>query len=237
VKGQIHGVGVTGLKQEVPMFTGLVEGIGKVKDLSRFGEDLSITISPLFDMADIRTGDSISVDGVCLTVTRVDQGSFRLDVSAETLSRSTLTGIKVGDEVNLERALRLSDRLGGHLVSGHVDGVGRILKKEQKQRSWLLRFGLEKSLLRYVIEKGSVAVDGISLTVNRCDDQGFEVNIIPLTGKETEILRKKVGDPVNIETDLIGKYVEKLFLKSEELHPKKASLIDEKLLKKHGFGV
>jgi riboflavin synthase len=219
------------------MFTGLVEGIGKVKELSRFGEDLSITISPLFDMPDIRTGDSISVDGVCLTVTRVNQDSFCLDVSAETLSRSTLIGIKVGDEVNLERALRLTDRLGGHLVSGHVDGVGRVLKKEQKQRSWLLRFGIEKSLLRYVIEKGSVAVDGISLTVNRCDDQGFEVNVIPQTGKETGILKKKVGDPVNIETDLIGKYVEKLFLKSEELHPKKASLINEKLLKEHGFGV
>ena len=219
------------------MFTGLVEGIGKIKELSRFGEDLSLTISPFFDMFDTRTGDSISVDGVCLTVTSVNQGSFRVDVSAETLSRSTLFGIKVGDEVNLERALRLTDRLGGHLVSGHVDGVGRMLKKEQKQRSWVLRFGVEKSLMKYVIEKGSVAVDGISLTVNRCDDQGFEVNIIPQTAKETGLLKKKVGDPVNIETDLIGKYVEKLFLKSKELQPKKASLVDEELLKKHGFGV
>ena len=219
------------------MFTGLIEGIGKIKELSRFGEDLSLTISPLFEMADLRIGDSVSVDGVCLTVTRVNQGSFRLDVSVETLSRSTLTGIQVGDEVNLERALRLSDRLGGHLVSGHVDGVGKILKKEQKQRSWVLRFGFEKSLLKYVVEKGSVTVDGISLTVNRCDDQGFEVNVIPQTGRETRILRKKVGDPVNIETDLIGKYVEKLFPKSDEPQAKKASLIDEKLLMKHGFGV
>jgi riboflavin synthase len=219
------------------MFTGLVEGIGKIKELSRFGEDLSLTISPLFEMADLRIGDSVSVDGVCLTVTRVNQGSFRLDVSVETLSRSTLTGSQVGDEVNLERALRLSDRLGGHLVSGHVDGVGKILKKEQKQRSWVLRFGFEKSLLKYVIEKGSVTVDGVSLTVNRCDDQGFEVNVIPQTGRETGILRKKVGDPVNIETDLIGKYVEKLFPKSDEPQAKKASLIDEKLLMTHGFGV
>ena len=218
------------------MFTGLVEGIGKVKELSRFGEDLSITLSPLFDMPDVRTGDSISVDGVCLTVTRVNQGSFRLDVSAETLSRSTLTRIKVGDEVNLERALRVTDRLGGHLVSGHVDGVGRILKKEQRQRSWVLWFGVEENLLRHIIEKGSVAVDGISLTVNRCDDHGFEVNVIPQTGKETGILKKKVGDPVNIETDLIGKYVEKFFLKSDRSYPKKASLIDEKLLRTHGFG-
>jgi riboflavin synthase len=219
------------------MFTGLVEGIGKVKELSRFGEDLSLTIFPLFDMPDIRIGDSISVDGVCLTVTLAGQGMFRLDVSAETLSRSTLAGIKVGDEVNLERALRATDRLGGHLVSGHVDGVGRILKKEQRQRSWILRLGVEEPLLRYVIEKGSVAVDGISLTVNRCDDQGFEVNIIPQTGKQTGILKKKVGDPVNIETDLIGKYVEKFFLKSDEPRPKKTSSIDEKLLRKHGFGV
>ena len=219
------------------MFTGLVEGIGKVKELRRFGEDLSITISPLSDMPDIRTGDSLSVDGVCLTVTRVDQGSFRLDVSSETLSRSTLTGIKVGDEVNLERALRVTDRLGGHLVSGHVDGIGRILEKEQRQRSWMLRFGIEENLLRYVIEKGSVAVDGVSLTVNRCDDQSFEVNIIPQTGKETGILKKNVGDPVNVETDLIGKYVEKLVLKGKGLHPKRASAINEKLLREHGFGV
>jgi riboflavin synthase len=218
------------------MFTGLVEGVGKVKEISRFGKDLSITISPLLDMPDTRIGDSISVDGVCLTVTRVAPGSFSLDVSEETLSRSTLAGIKVGEEVNLERALRITDRLGGHLVSGHVDGVGKILKKEQKQRSWVLRFGVEENLLRYIIEKGSVAVDGISLTVNRCDDRGFEVNVIPQTGKETGILKKKVGDPVNIETDLIGKYVEKFFLKSHERLPKKASLIDEKLLRTYGFG-
>lgn len=218
------------------MFTGLIEGIGKVKELSRFGEDLSITISPLFDMPDIRIGESISVDGVCLTVTRLGQGSFRLDVSSETLSTSTLTETKVGDEVNLERALRVTDRLGGHLVSGHVDGVGRILKREQRQRSWVLWFGVEENLLRYIIEKGSVAVDGISLTVNRCDDHGFEVNVIPQTGKETGILKKKVGDPVNIETDLIGKYVEKFFLKGDVSHMKKASLIDEKLLRKYGFG-
>lgn len=218
------------------MFTGLVEGIGKVKEISRFGEDLSITISPLFEMPDLQIGDSISVDGVCLTVTRLSQGSFRSDVSAESLSLSTLAGIKVGDEVNLERALRVTDRLGGHLVSGHVDGVGRILKKEQKERSWVLGFGAEQRLLRYIIEKGSVAVDGISLTVNRCDDHGFEVNVIPQTGKETGILKKKVGDPVNIETDLIGKYVERFLLRSDVSPAKKASRIDEKLLREHGFG-
>ena len=222
--------------REKGMFTGLVEGIGKVKELSRFGKDLSITISPLFDMPDIRTGDSISVDGVCLTVTRVLRARFAWMFLRRLFQGAPCTGIKVGDEVNLERALRVTDRLGGHLVSGHVDGVGRILKKEQRQRSWVLWFGVEENLLRYIIEKGSVAVDGISLTVNRCDDHGFEVNVIPQTGKETGILKKKVGDPVNIETDLIGKYVEKFFLKSNGPHPKKASLIDEKLLRTHGFG-
>jgi len=218
------------------MFTGLVEGIGKVKEISRFGEDLSITISPLFEMPDLQIGDSVSVDGVCLTVTRLSRGSFRSDVSAESLSLSTLAGVKVGDEVNLERALRVTDRLGGHLVSGHVDGMGRILKKEQKERSWVLGFAAEERLLRYIIEKGSVAVDGISLTVNRCDDRGFEVNVIPQTGKETGILKKKVGDPVNIETDLIGKYVERFLFRDDASPAKKASRIDEKLLREHGFG-
>jgi riboflavin synthase len=227
---------MTGFNQEGPMFTGLVEGIGKIKEISRFGRDLSITISPLFEMPDLKIGDSISVDGVCLTVTRLNQGSFQMDVSAESLTKSTLAGIRVGDEVNLERALRVTDRLGGHLVSGHVDGMGMILKKDQKERSWLLRFGAEERLLRYVIEKGSVAVDGISLTVNRCDDQGFEVNVIPQTGKETGILKKKVGDPVNIETDLIGKYVEKFLLRGDASKTKRASRIDEKLLREHGFG-
>jgi len=219
------------------MFTGLVEGIGKIKGINRFGGDLSITISPLFEMSDLQIGDSVSVDGVCLTVTRLSQGSFQMDVSLESLSKSTLAGVKVGDEVNLERALRVTDRLGGHLVSGHVDGVGRILKKEQKERSWVLRFGAEGRLLRYIIEKGSVAVDGISLTVNQCDDQGFEVNVIPQTGKETGLLKKKVGDPVNIETDLIGKYVEKFLLKGDASPAKKASRINEKLLKEYGFEV
>ena len=218
------------------MFTGLVEGIGKVKEVSRYGADLSIAISPLFELTDIRAGDSISVDGVCLTVTRLSQGSFRLDVSAESLSKTTLAEIKVGDEVNLERALRVTDRLGGHLVSGHVDGVGRILKREQRHRSWVLWLGADEKLLKYIIEKGSVALDGISFTVNRCDARGFEVNVIPQTGKETGILKKKVGDPVNIETDLIGKYVEKFLLRGKESSSEKSSLIDEKLLKDYGFG-
>jgi riboflavin synthase len=219
------------------MFTGLVEGIGTVKGLTREGEDMRLTLSPHFQLADTKVGDSISVNGVCLTVTRIKGESFCVDVSGETLSRSTLSHVKQGDKVNLERALRLSDRLGGHLVLGHVDGVGRILKKEQKQRSWFLRIGLDPALSKYIIEKGSIAVDGVSLTVNQWDQNGFEVNIIPQTGLETTLLNKKVGDLVNVETDLIGKYVEK-FLAGEKSpgNKKNTSLIDEDMLRKHGFG-
>jgi riboflavin synthase len=219
------------------MFTGLIQGIGKVKEISRIQEDMRLTIAPLFDMSDCQIGESISVDGACFTVTGIKEKSFTMDVSGETLSRTTIGQLKPGDEVNLERALRLSDRLGGHLVSGHVDGMGKILKKELKQRSWLLRIGIPEELTRYTVEKGSVAVDGVSLTINRCQETYFEVNIIPQTAQETTILRKKVGDAVNIETDLIGKYVEKFFAKdglSQE--EKRSPVIDSEMLTKHGFG-
>ena len=220
------------------MFTGLVEGIGTVKGLARVGEDMSLTIAPHFDMADARVGDSVSVNGVCLTVTRRSGEDFSVDVSEETLSRSTLKGVKPGDRVNLERALRVIDRLGGHLVLGHVDGVGRIVKREQKQRSWVFRIGVDRSLSRYLIEKGSIAVEGVSLTVNQWDENGFEVNVIPQTGRETTILGKAVGDLVNVETDLIGKYVEKFLAKdpSSRKNKKSASIIDEDMLREHGFG-
>jgi riboflavin synthase len=219
------------------MFTGLVEGIGNIKGLTRMGEDMSLTISPHFDMADTRVGDSVAVNGVCLTVTRLSGEGFCVDVSGETLSRSALRHAKQGDKVNLERALRMSDRLGGHMVLGHVDGTGRILRREQRERSWVLRISLDPALSRYVIEKGSIAVDGVSLTVNRWDQNGFEVNIIPQTGLETTILSKRVGDLVNIETDLIGKYVEKFLSKGKSAGEKRGiSTIDEDMLKEHGFG-
>lgn len=219
------------------MFTGLVEGIGTVSAVTLSGQDMGLTISPHFDMSDTRVGDSVSVDGVCLTVTMLSDQAFCVDASWETLSRSTLRRLKRGEKVNLERALRLNDRLGGHMVLGHVDGVGRIQKREQKERSWVLGISAEPRLTRYLVEKGSVAVDGVSLTVNRWDENGFEVNIIPQTGKETTILNKRVGDPVNIETDLIGKYVEK-FLKGEGSRQSSGtrSSISEQMLREHGFG-
>jgi len=219
------------------MFTGLVEGIGRVKSIRRLRDDMRLIIEPLFQMPDSRAGDSISVDGVCLTLTQVSEDSFSTDVSGETLSRSTLSVLRQGDEVNLERALLATDRLGGHLVSGHVDGIGKIVQKDHQQRSWLLRIGIDEAISRYTIEKGSIAVDGISLTINRCEKRFFEVNIIPLTGRETTIINKKLGDLVNIETDLIGKYVEKLVsLKKSDQQEKAVSSIDLDMLIEHGFG-
>ena len=218
------------------MFTGLVEGIGEVKEITHVGGDITLAIQPLFEGSDMRSGDSVAVNGVCLTVTDMRQGIFRVDVSGETLSRSTMGRLSQGDQVNLERALRFSDRLGGHLVSGHVDGVGRILKRERKQKSWLLRIGMDESLAKYTIEKGSIALDGISLTINRCQDAFIEVNIIPQTGKATIIVTKKVGDPVNIETDMIGKYVERFFIKEKVSGPSGSKGIDKEMLTKFGFG-
>ena len=219
------------------MFTGLIEGKGKVKSVRRVGDDIRLIISPLFKMSDVQNGDSICVDGVCLTVAEISEGAFAMDVSGETISRSTLKLLRRGHDVNLERALRFTDRLGGHLVSGHVDGVGKITKKEQAQRSWIFGIGIDKQLSRYTIEKGSIAVDGISLTINRCEDTYFEVNVIPQTGVQTTILEKKVGDPVNVETDLIGKYVEKFVSKDRSARKENAgSGINMEMLIEKGFG-
>jgi riboflavin synthase len=216
------------------MFTGLVEGVGRIKGIRRKQEEMQLMILPPFSASACRPGDSISVDGVCLTVTHLAGDLLAVDVSAETLSRSTLGLLKQDDAVNLERALKVSDRLGGHLVAGHVDGIGKILQKERRHRSWFFRIGIDRSLSRYTIEKGSIAVDGISLTINHCEDRFFEVNIIPHTASETTLQRKKVGDLVNIETDMLAKYVEK-FVKGQDQKEKK-STIDMDTLRKHGFG-
>ena len=219
------------------MFTGLAEGLGRVKRIRRMQDQMEVCVSPLFDMSECNLGDSISISGVCLTVSRMEGGAVYMDVSGETLSRTTLGLLKQGDLVNLERALRLSDRLGGHLVLGHVDGMGRILKKEAQNNSWLFKIEIHEALSRYMIEKGSVAVDGISLTINACENAFFEVNIIPHTGGQTTLLKKNVGDSVNVETDLIGKYVEKLlFTHPSEQKEKKSSGVTLETLLKYGFG-
>jgi riboflavin synthase len=215
------------------VFTGLVEGTGRIKTIRRRQGEMQLMILPPFPATACREGDSIAVDGVCLTVTNLAGDLLAVDVSGETLSRSTMGLLKQDDVVNLERALRVSDRLGGHLVTGHVDGIGKILQKERRQRSWFLRIGIDRSLSRYTIEKGSIAIDGISLTINHCGDRFFEVNIIPHTASETTLQRKKVGDLVNIETDMLAKYVEK-FVKGQDKEENK-STIDMDTLRKHGF--
>lgn len=214
------------------MFTGLIEGPGKITQITRVADGCRLSVAPPFDLAEVRAGDSIAVSGACLTVVEITALDFTVEVSAETLARTTFSLKKQRDLVNLERALKLGDRLGGHLVTGHVDGVGTLLEKVAGSQSWRLKFGLPIQWARYVIEKGSIAVDGISLTVNTCENDWFTVNIIPFTAQHTTIANLRVGDKVNIETDIIGKYVAKL------LGPKGESSetgVTPELLARHGF--
>ncbi len=193
------------------MFTGIVEDTGVVKSVEKKDRESTLTISVgRMDLSGAALGDSIAVNGACLTVTTLDGGEFTVDASHETLSRTTLGTLAPGARVNLERALRAGDRLGGHIVNGHVDGVGRVVSKTKSGGSYVFRFSLPEELARYVVEKGSVAVDGVSLTVNSSEGNEFTVNIIPFTLAETTFDDLDAGSPVNIECDIIAKYVEKL---------------------------
>lgn len=216
------------------MFSGIVEGMGTIKGIQKAGESARLTVDANFDSEDTQKGSSISVDGACLTVVDVYKKALTFDISPETMSRTTFSLLKVGDRVNLERSLRLSDRLGGHLVTGHIDGIGTLLEKEIFHDSVRIKIGVTQSIGRYLIEKGSIAVDGISLTINSCTASDFCVSIIPYTAEHTTIGMKKVGGSVNIEVDLIGKYVERL-LKGNKNFPGQKKGIDLELLEKHGF--
>jgi riboflavin synthase len=193
------------------MFTGIVAAMGSVRRMTRRGEDALLEVNTSLDLSDAQIGDSIAVSGVCLTVTALNgSGGITADVSAETLSRTTMKSLRAGDPVNLEKALRLGDRLGGHIVLGHVDGVGRILERTARSPSIIFGFEIDPGIDRYIVAKGSITVDGISLTVNRCEKNRFYVNVIPHTAARTTLGSKKVSDTVNIETDVLAKYVEKL---------------------------
>lgn len=218
------------------MFTGIIEGMGTVVDIRTSSTGTVLAVVSDFSLAETRLGDSISVNGVCLTVVRMEGRRFEADVSPETLARTTFRKAKAGERVNLERALRFSDRLDGHLVAGHVDGTGQIAQRRQEANAWIVDVKVAPSLLRYMIEKGSVAVDGISLTINRCETDRFQVSVIPHTAKMTTIGVKKVGDEVHIETDLIGKYVERFVAgnKAESQEASNAGLSME-LLARSGF--
>jgi riboflavin synthase len=218
------------------MFTGLVEGTGEVDNLTARGGEASLTISAPLLLDGTGVGDSISINGVCLTVAEMRPPLFSFDVSGETLSSTNLGKLRRGDKVNLERALRLGDRLGGHFVTGHVDGLGKLVKKEPAGSSTLLAVQSAEALIPYIVEKGSIALDGISLTVNRCSGPVFEVNIIPHTLKHTTLNAKKVGDTFNLETDLIGKYVARfLEVWRQQGNVKKGKELTLNFLEQHGF--
>ncbi len=209
------------------MFTGIIEAVGKVKKMTQVGADAVLEIESGIDLAEIQIGDSIAVSGACLTVVSKALRGFSADVSAETLSRTNLKTLKPGDRINLERSVRLQSFLGGHLVLGHVDGLGKIIRKEAQSGSVIFGVEVDPDLRKYIVEKGSIAVDGISLTVNRMEGNRFFINIIPHTAKATTLEIRKIGDAVNIETDIIGKYVISYLDGGRG--------IDENFLKEHGF--
>ncbi len=192
------------------MFTGIVEELGSVVGIADLGDAARLTVRGPQVVADARHGDSIAVNGVCLTVVDVEDGAFTADVMRETLDRSALGGLAAGDPVNLERAATLATRLGGHIVQGHVDGVGEIRSRRPGEQWEIVTVSLLAGLARHVVEKGSVAVDGVSLTVARIGADEFDVSLIPTTLKATTLGSKGVGEPVNLEVDVIAKYVEKL---------------------------
>ncbi|MBW1892910.1 MAG: riboflavin synthase [Deltaproteobacteria bacterium] len=220
------------------MFTGIIEGLGTITGIQSSGQGSCFSFNAEFDLGDTKTGDSIAVNGACLTVVKVEGSRFKVDVAPETFSLTNLGHAKVGERVNLERALSLSGRLDGHLVSGHIDGTGTIKSRQNLGNAIIVSFSIPESMTRYMIRKGSVAVDGISLTINDCRSNGFDVSIIPHTASLTTVGFKKVGETVNIETDMIGKYVERFIQKSStgtEAPESKKTKIDIEFLAKTGF--
>ncbi|MDW7651912.1 MAG: riboflavin synthase [Bacillota bacterium] len=215
------------------MFTGIVEELGEVKALALQGDSAKLSVSAHKVLRDVRLGDSIAVNGVCLTVTSFSAREFTADVMPETFRKSNLFRLQSQDAVNLERALALGGRLGGHLVSGHVDGVGTITEKRIEGNAVIFRFSAPGDVLRYIIPKGSVAVDGISLTVADVGAETFSVSVIPHTASLTTLGSKGKGDPVNLENDMIGKYVERLLGIQRETEEKKD--ISMEFLKANGF--
>lgn len=192
------------------MFTGLISELAEVKALKNTGNSYELTIKAHTTLQDLKIGDSVAVNGVCLTVTAFDTAGFTVQVMPETTQNTIIALYKSGTKVNLERTLRVSDRLDGHIVSGHVDSVGTIIYKKSDEIAWRIGISVPTATTRYIIHKGSVAIDGISLTVTKVTDSEFEVSIIPHTLQNTTLGHKGLGAKVNIETDVLGKYVEKL---------------------------
>lgn len=217
------------------MFTGIIEGLGTLSSIQSEGQAKRFGITADFDLDGTGLGDSIAVNGACLTVVRLQGRRFDVDVSPETVDKTTFGSVKIGERVNLERALRLSDRLDGHLVSGHVDGMGHLKNRETLANAIILTFSVPEKVAYYMIKKGSVAIDGVSLTINDCDVNSFEVSIIPHTAGITTVGMKAVGAAVNIETDLIGKYVERFVTRGSAKNNRTEGGVDLKFLAKTGF--
>jgi len=220
------------------MFTGIIEGFGTISGIKRSGQSRRMAINADYELDHTKIGDSITVNGACLTVVSFRERRFEVDVSPETVAKTTLGKAKIGDRVNLERALRISDRIDGHLVSGHIDGIGTIKSRKTQENAIIITFNIPETVADYIIKKGSVAVDGISLTVNECDHESFQVSIIPHTAKLTTLGFKKISDSVNVETDMIGKYVERFVTQMQSGESKKEagkSSIDMQFLAKTGF--
>ncbi|SKC83266.1 riboflavin synthase [Maledivibacter halophilus] len=216
------------------MFTGLVEEIGLVQSVLKGVKSARIVIKAHKVLKDVKLGDSICTNGVCLTITDFKSTSFSVDVMAETMRKSNLKNLTPNSKVNLERALRLGDRLGGHLVSGHIDGIGSISDFDTEDNAVWITIKTSSELLKYIIHKGSIAIDGVSLTVAYVDEKVFKVSIIPHTKAVTTLLEKSIGDEVNLECDMIGKYVEKLF-DSDTVYDDSKNSIDINFLKQNGF--
>ncbi len=217
------------------MFTGIVEEIGSIEDIKNGEKSSKLIIRGNKVLEQSKLGDSICTNGVCLTVSKLDSNKFEADVMAETLRKSNLEILKVGSKVNLERALSLQTRLGGHIVSGHIDGLGEIISLEKEGNAVWVSIKTSPDILKYIVYKGSIAIDGISLTVAYVDEEMFKVSIILHTSKQTTLLNKVVGESVNLECDVIGKYVEKLLGLSNKIQQVKESSINEDFLKVNGF--
>ncbi len=217
------------------MFTGIVEEVGEIRGIKKGEKSSILSIKANKVIEDVKLGHSICTNGVCLTVTNIYGNIFDADVMAETLRRSNLGELKVGSKVNLERALSAKGRFGGHIVSGHIDGVGKIVSLEKEDNAIWVTIGAKENILQYIVEKGSIAIDGISLTVAYVDDKVFKVSVIPHTGKGTILLSKTIEDTVNLECDVIGKYVEKLLTFQSGKKIEKKDSINEDFLKENGF--
>ncbi|WP_446898801.1 riboflavin synthase [Clostridium sp. LBM24168] len=216
------------------MFTGLVEEIGEIVKISKGMDSSKLTIGAEKVIDKTKLGDSIAVNGTCVTVVDLNSNSFTVDVMAETLRMGSLGSLRVGSRVNLERALKVGDRLGGHIVSGHIDGVGKVVDVHDEDISTWLEIEIPLDLMKYVVLKGSISLDGVSLTIARLNKNSFSVSLIPHTKGETMLYYRKTGDLVNIECDLVGKYVERLMDTSNRKIENRSS-INSEMLKKYGF--